>query len=107
LETFSWREGLSADAHVLTDTERNFTSPAPSNERSDPLAVRALRSPAGSGLIDRGHASQPTGYVEHAGRTVRIRAVRREPPDLDRFVAALLALALVEQDTERKTVRRE
>jgi hypothetical protein len=101
LETFSWREGLSADAHVLTDTEQNFTSPAASNERSGGLAVRALRSPAGSGLIDRGHASQPTGYAEHTGRTVRVRAVRREPPDLDRFVAALLALALAETDTER------
>jgi hypothetical protein len=106
LETFSWREGLSADAHVLTDTERNFTSPAASNERTGGLAVRALRSPAGSGLIDRGHASQPAGYAEHAGRTVRVRAVRRGPPDLDRFVAALLALALAETDTERTTVEK-
>jgi hypothetical protein len=97
LETFSWREGLSADAHVLTETQRSSTSPAPSNQG----AVRALRSRAGSGLIDRGHASQPAGYAEHAGRTVRVRAVRRETPDLDRFVAALLALALAETDTER------
>jgi hypothetical protein len=49
LETFCWREGLSADAHVLTKTQRNTTSPAPSNQRADPLAVKTLRSPAGSG----------------------------------------------------------
>lgn len=30
---------------------------------------------------------------------VRVRAVRRNPPDLDRFVAALLALALAEHQT--------
>jgi hypothetical protein len=102
LETFSWREGLSADAHVLTETQRNSTSPAPSNERT----VRALRSPAGSGLIDRGHAIQPAGYAEHAGRTVRVCGDRRQPPDLDRFVAALLALALTETDTERTTVEK-
>jgi hypothetical protein len=87
----------------LTDTKRNFTSPAPSNERTDGLAIRALRSPARSGLIEDNHVSQPTGYAEYAGRTVRVRAVRRDPPDLDRFVAALLALALTETDTQRPT----
>ena len=30
---------------------------------------------------------------------VRVRAVRRNPPDLDRFVAALLALALTDYQT--------
>ena len=32
---------------------------------------------------------------------VRVRAVRRNPPDLDRFVAALLALALTEHQDEQ------
>jgi hypothetical protein len=39
-------------------------------------------------------AGQMTG--DHA---VRVRAVRRNPPDLDRFVAVLLALALAEDQT--------
>jgi hypothetical protein len=33
---------------------------------------------------------------------VRVVAERRGPPDLDRFVAALLALALAELDGERR-----
>lgn len=33
--------------------------------------------------------------------TVRVRAVCRNPPDLDRFVAALLALALTEHPNEQ------
>jgi hypothetical protein len=41
-------------------------------------------------------ARQMTG--DHA---VRVRAVRRNPPDLDRFVAALLALALTEHPSEQ------
>jgi hypothetical protein len=36
----------------------------------------------------------------NSGRAVRIRAVRRDPPDLDRFVAALLALALTDEQTD-------
>jgi hypothetical protein len=66
-----------------------------------------LRSRAGSGLIEGTDALQPTGYAEHADRTVRICAVPREPPDLDRFVAVLLALALAELDAERTTDEKE
>jgi hypothetical protein len=32
---------------------------------------------------------------------VRVRAIRRNPPDLDRFVAALIALALTEHPGEQ------
>lgn len=35
---------------------------------------------------------------EASGHDVRVLTVRRDPPDLDRFVAALLALALAELD---------
>ncbi|MCA1680000.1 MAG: hypothetical protein LC777_14175 [Actinobacteria bacterium] len=34
-------------------------------------------------------------------------AERREPPDLDRFVAALLAVALAEVDAERRSATGE
>lgn len=37
------------------------------------------------------------------GHRVRVVAERREPPDLDRFVAALLALALAELEDDRPT----
>jgi hypothetical protein len=46
-------------------------------------------------------ASEPKGHA------VRIVADRCEPPDLDRFVAALLALALADLDAERRRVTGE
>jgi len=67
-------------------------------------AAKPLRSRRGCGQIDVDAihaAAQPTGYAEHNGRAVRVRATRREPPDLDRFVAALLSLALAELEHER------
>lgn len=50
----------------------------------------------------RARVASSCGREITGGRTVQIRAVRREPPDLDRFVAALLALALAEQDDARQ-----
>ncbi len=41
------------------------------------------------------------GATAGDGHGARVVAVRREPPDLDRFVAALLALALAELEHER------
>jgi hypothetical protein len=38
---------------------------------------------------------------ETSDRVVRVRAIRRNPPDLDRFVAALIALALTEHPDEQ------
>lgn len=35
-------------------------------------------------------------------RAVHVRAEPRDPPDLDRFVAALLAMALAELEDERR-----
>ncbi len=64
-------------------------------------AVRRLRSPAGPGPSEEACVTRPTGYAEHGERVVRVQAVCREPPDLDRFVAALLAMALTELDNER------
>jgi hypothetical protein len=61
-------------------------------------AGRKVGSPAGSGLSDEANATWPTGYAEHGDRVVRIRAVCREPLDLDPLVATLLALAVAEMD---------
>ncbi len=47
----------------------------------------------------RARVAPSCGRETTGRRTVQIRAVRREPPDLDRFVAALLALALAEPQT--------
>lgn len=35
-------------------------------------------------------------------RPVHITAIRKDPPDLDRFVAALLALAIARVEAERE-----
>lgn len=35
-------------------------------------------------------------------RPIHITAVRKDPPDLDRFVAALLALAIARVEAERE-----
>jgi len=47
--------------------------------------------------------AHPTG--RHGERTVRLQATRREPPDLDRFVAALIAMALEDIDKETLDTR--
>lgn len=39
--------------------------------------------------------------------SVHITAVRKDPPDLDRFVAALLALAIARVEAEREAVEAE
>ena len=51
-------------------------------------------------LCRRQRPRQPVRRTD--GRGLRVVAERRQPPDLDRFVAALLALVLAEIDAERR-----
>jgi hypothetical protein len=44
---------------------------------------------------------------EPTGHAVRVAAERRQPPDVDRFAAALLALALAELEDERRAAAGE
>jgi len=53
----------------------------------------------------RATRSRRPGEAPAANRIVHVQPVRREPADLDRFVAALLAMALAELDEERRTTR--
>jgi hypothetical protein len=65
-----------------------------------------LRSAASSGLIE-GEDAHTTGYAAaRDGHAVLVRATKRRPPDLDRFVAALLAMALADRDDEHNPTRR-
>ncbi len=45
--------------------------------------------------------------ITSMNRPIRITAVRRDPVDLDRFVAALLALALARLEAEREAAKPE
>jgi hypothetical protein len=69
-----------------------------SGDRPDP-PVRTLRSAASSGLIEDDDA-QTTAHAACSGHAVLVRATKRRPQDLDRFVAALLAMALAESDDD-------
>lgn len=69
-----------------------------SGDRPD-QPVRTLRSAASSGLID--DDAQTTAYAACSGHAVFVRATKRQPQDLDRFVAALLAMALADSDEDR------
>jgi hypothetical protein len=47
------------------------------------------------------HVSEPAVCMSHGGRVVAVQAQRRRAADLDRFVAALLAMALDQLDSEK------
>jgi hypothetical protein len=87
-------------ARVPTQTTAN-ARPVGAEAGKAASAIRTVRSPPGRGPSDEAKVTRPTGYAEHGERTVRVQAVCREPPDLDGFVATLLALALAEMGEER------
>jgi hypothetical protein len=62
---------------------------------------RSRRSPGAQSqrTVRRARVASSCDRQMAGNHTVRVRAVRRNPPDLDRFVAALLALALAEHQT--------
>jgi len=73
------------------DEQPDMTRVSPRRRRA---ASAQSRRTARRARVASSCARQLTG--DH---TVHVRAVRRNPPDLDRFVAALLALALAEHPT--------
>jgi hypothetical protein len=64
---------------------------------------RRRKQPAERAARNRGDCSPGASRPPRATRSIELRPVRREPADLDRFVAALLAMALAELDKERRT----
>jgi hypothetical protein len=64
---------------------------------------RSHKQPAQQSVRKRGDCPPGARRPPRAPRSIELRPVRREPADLDRFVAALLAMALAELDEERCT----
>jgi len=92
-----------ATAHEAAEHEPGTCA---SDPQPDPH-IRTLRSAASSGLIE-GEDAHTTGYVAaRDGHAVLVRATKRKPPDLDRFVAALLAMALADRDDEHQPDKKE
>jgi hypothetical protein len=66
------------------------------NTTSVPRRPRRSPGTQSQRTIRRARVASSCGRQMAGDHAVRVRAVRRNPPDLDRFVAALLALALAE-----------
>lgn len=73
----------------------------PSNPSRTPHRRRRTTGAQSQRTVRRARVASSCGREITGGHPVQIRAVHREPPDLDRFVAALLALALAEHQTSQ------
>lgn len=67
------------------------------------LANLRLKLRARIGRVSKPPAKQP----RPPRHNIAIRAVRKDPPDLDRFTAALLALALERVEEQKRLTQRE
>lgn len=65
--------------------------------------------PSGTPAYGEAVSKRPTKQTRPSRHKITIRAVKKDPPDLDRFTAAVLALATerVEQQKRQAEVLRE